>query len=93
MTFDRQSTINAILDAPSMEDLEAIQAAMKTRWDELVRRKQLSFVPGERVYFETRHGQRVTGTVERRLQKNVKVTADDGASWRVGPSLLRKVNP
>lgn len=49
-----------------------------------------SFRVRERVKFTTSAGQTVVGTIAKLGRTNVQVTADNGARWRVSPSLLQR---
>ncbi|HEX9710750.1 MAG TPA: mechanosensitive ion channel domain-containing protein [Candidatus Thermoplasmatota archaeon] len=49
----------------------------------------LAFRVGDRVSFETRNGDRVSGVVERINARTISLREDDGTHWRVGPEFLR----
>lgn len=51
----------------------------------------VEFSIGERVCFENQYGHTLQGTVVRWNRKSVSVDTDCGHRWRVGPSLLRRV--
>lgn len=50
-----------------------------------------SFNEGDRVYFFTKHGDKVCGTVKKICQKNIKLRADNGTLWTVTSTLLKKI--
>lgn len=47
-----------------------------------------TFRVGDAVYFDSRTGVRVTGTIVKINQKTIKVATKD-STWKVSPSLLR----
>lgn len=63
-------------------------------WNNRIKNEQRSayhqFKPGDRVWFQSRKGFRVEGTVLRRLRKNILVEAVTGGRWRVTPTLLKR---
>ena len=50
-----------------------------------------SFNPGDRVYFFTKQGDKVCGTVSKICQKNIQLRADSGMKWTVTSTLLKKI--
>ena len=56
-------------------------------------RSMLQYAIGDRVWFQSGDGRRVSGSLVRYNKKSVSVLADDGCRWTVSPSLLRPVEP
>lgn len=92
MSESIQRAVEAIrlADAESTNDLDLIVQEVRSLQRRYETQKQRQFRPGDRVTFEGKGGQTVTGTVEKILQKNIKVQADNGMPWRVSPSLLSR---
>ena len=88
----RQEIITALVCGTwDHEDYECFYEALKDVRGQVNTVAKYQFQPGDRVRFEGRRGKIVTGTVERLMQKNVRVTADGGVGWRVSPSVLTKI--
>lgn len=67
-----------------------VNMAIKMRYNELQRRKAVSFGVGSRVEFTDKLGNVVTGRILKINPKTVQVQADRTmVTWRVTPSLLR----
>lgn len=88
-----QSTLvqNWILQCDDNE-AELVREALRTRFDSKRQNAKLSLRVGQRVRFEARGGREVTGTIVKKLRKNVKVHADDGLGWRVSPTLIEVID-
>ncbi len=83
-----------VLQLDTMEDVNEVYAALKTQTDRIQRATKLEFRSGDRVQFDAgKYKGTLTGTVVRRLQKNIRVKVDGAGEWTVAPSLLRKVGP
>ena len=85
------------LDGLTEEELIALNREVVERI-RMIRqlRTQMAMVEfriGERVWFETDDGRTIRGIVVRWNKKSVSIDADCGHRWRVGPSLLRRVEP
>lgn len=75
----------------SREDLDEFRQVLKSCRDTVNAVAKWEFKSGDRVRFVGRRGEVVTGTVERRMTKNILVRADDRVGWRVSPSVLEKI--
>ena len=69
-------------------DLNAILDVLKMRRNTLTYQARAKFRGGDRVTFKGRSGQVIVGTVERVMQKNVRVKSDGGGTWRVPAHML-----
>jgi hypothetical protein len=69
-------------------DLNAIVDILKMRRNALSYQALAKFRRGDRVAFKGRSGQTISGTVERVMQKNVRVKSDGGGTWRVPAHML-----
>ncbi|MCA1571345.1 MAG: hypothetical protein LC798_13695 [Chloroflexi bacterium] len=83
--------IAAVRKVGTIDELLAVNAALRARWNALQRRGASSFCVGDRVRFQTKAGREVVGTVERINRKTVGVSPDNPAErgWRVTPSILQ----
>lgn len=86
----------AALENPAVQmntdQISRAWALLKRRYSQESFKLAIGFNRGDRVEFDARGGV-VTGNVEKSNTKTVSVKADDGRTWRVGASLLRKVAP
>ena len=78
------------LSSYTLEQLQEINHRVVDRIRQLQRDARFNFKPGDTVMFKTTRGMKITGTVERILQKNIRVTVQ-GTNWTVAPTLLTKV--
>lgn len=87
------SQIAAAIVAGNFSDPEIreINAAVRFAYDKAVRAAPRQFKKGDRVQFKSRDGRIIEGTVEKVMQKNIRVKTDDGMGWRVGATLLTKI--
>ena len=85
-----EEAINAVFKIDTVDELRRVSDAIHDRHDTLVRQLKHNFHPGDRVKFTGKRGRVIRGEVVKQLQKNVRVLADDGITWTVGPSLLTK---
>ena len=63
--------------------------AVSIKFKEMQRRATILFAKGDKVKFETRSGETITGTVARINQKTVTVNTST-SQWKVSGSLLRR---
>lgn len=94
MTNEQLMEISKLISTASMEDLQAIREMTKARYDVISRTAKFAFVAGTRVTFEAK-GYIYIGTVEKVMQKNIKVRAarsgeDRSMIWTVSPQLLKR---
>jgi len=68
--------------------LNEIIAEVKLRQRSLQYEIGRSFRVGDAVYFDSKRGMRVTGTIEKINRKTIKVATPTGL-WSVSPSLLK----
>ena len=92
--MDVSNLCRDILRMDSLTELSAlskqVNAAIKMRYNELQRRKAVSFGVGSRVEFTDKLGNVVTGRILKINPKTVQVRSDRTmVTWRVTPSLLR----
>ncbi len=87
--------MNINLDAMTEKELVLLNREIVRRLEimSLTRRRMqlLSFEVGDLVEFDSGI-EILSGTIIRVNQKTATIDAEDGRSWRVSPTLLRKVN-
>lgn len=81
----------AILMVQSKEELKLINEALSYQWSRVTKAQAKAFRVGERVEWNSKNGLVEKGTVAKVNQKTVQVKTVRGSTWRVSPSLLRKV--
>tara|TARA_R110000824_G_scaffold44926_7_gene130354 strand:+ start:666 stop:944 length:279 start_codon:yes stop_codon:yes gene_type:complete len=70
------------------QELRLIQDALKARWATLTKEEASAFTVGQRVFFVSKRGERVEGTIEKINRKTIGVKVNDWTSYRVSPSFL-----
>jgi hypothetical protein len=75
----------------SGEDLREIGRMLNRRHSEIQRSAIQNFSIGDPVVFEGKHGIEYSGTVIRINTKRVSVKTPGGQTWRVSPTLLKKL--
>ena len=86
-----QEVVQAIQNGDADDELSAVSGAIKDRYDYLNRQAKNAFRLGDHVRFtlEARRFAGQTGTVEKKMVKNILVQLDDGTGGvRTSPSLL-----
>jgi hypothetical protein len=85
------SQINAAILSGSFspEEIRSMSQAVSIKFKEMQRRATILFAKGDKVKFETRSGETITGTVARINQKTVTVNTST-SQWKVSGSLLRR---
>lgn len=81
----------AILALKDMEDLKVVNEAVAYQWKRVTAANAKAFRIGQKVEWKSKYGRVETGTVAKVNQKTVQVKATSGVTWRVSPSLLKKV--
>ncbi len=81
---------NAIYDIRNVNDLRRIQHAISDQFTHLSQQAKWRFNVGVRLGFDAKRRGYVTGKVTRIMRKNIRVLADSGAVWTVGPNLLER---
>jgi hypothetical protein len=81
---------NAIFNIKSTDELRRIQGAISSQLTHLSQQVKWRFNVGDRVGFDARRRGYVTGKVTKIMRKNIKVLADSGVVWTVGPNLLER---
>jgi transcription antitermination factor NusG len=74
----------------SAEEIRSISQAVSIKFKEMQRVATVRFAKGDKVKFETRSGETITGTVARINQKTVTVNTPT-SQWKVSGSLLKRV--
>ena len=81
---------NSILHGSfTAEEIRAMSQAVSIKFKEMQRVATIRFAKGDKVKFETRSGEIITGTVARINQKTVTVNTPN-SQWKVSGSLLRR---
>lgn len=80
----------AIFAIDSIAELNEVQSALNVRFRELQHRAAISFRVGDKVKFQSRTGNTISGTVTKVNQKTVSVVATTGHNWKVSGSLLQR---
>ena len=86
-----KDVLEFVMTRAGNQDLNAIIDVLKTRRNTLSYQARAKFCRGSRVTFKGRSGQVISGTVERVMQKNVRVKSDGGGTWRVPAHMLSAV--
>lgn len=99
MTALTTSEINqlvSLIAKSDREDISEIIRFVKDRQNMLARIAQIQFHRGSKVFFKSKKGYVVKGTVEKVMQKNIRVVTTEavagypaGTKWTVHPSLLK----
>lgn len=89
MSINRQQ-ITDFVDSLDEKGLTILREVWNNRRKNEQRNAFHQYKPGDRVWFMSSKGRRVTGRVLRRLRKNILVEASTGTRWRVTPTLLNK---
>ena len=72
------------------EEIRSISNAVSYKFKEMQRAATVRFAKGDKVSFETRSGEIVTGTVARVNQKTVTINTPT-SQWKVSSTLIRRV--
>jgi hypothetical protein len=82
-----------LLGLNSTEDIHEAWNILKVRHRQLQENMIVDFSIGEKVTFEGRRGNTVTGIITKLNQKSVEVKEDGnfGMKWKVSPSMLKRV--
>lgn len=72
----------------TQNDLSLIRQAYNMAAKRIQVRAANKFYIGDRVWFMSKKGGKVTGIVTKINAKSIHVRTDGGAAWRVSPSLL-----
>jgi hypothetical protein len=85
------SQINAAILSGSFspEEIRSMSQAVSIKFKEMQRVATVRFAKGDKVKFETRSGEIITGTVARINQKTVTVNTPI-SQWKVSGSLLKR---
>lgn len=93
--IDHASAVEAIKQLGE-EDLLFLNRLIVERLNLLAQERATSamrrFTRGERVGFQSPHGQPLAGVVQRLNKKTVSVITDDGQRWNVAPELLHRLS-
>lgn len=83
--------VNSIYEVDSIDDLDAISSAIRSRKDELYNRMKNTFKVGQQVWFlsKTRR-EKVFGVISKINKKNVQVVVDKYSTCNVHPSFLHR---
>lgn len=80
-----------ILELKTVEEINQVIAAIRTRQAELQSRAAMAFMVGQKVNFKGKFGGTVQGVVTKLNRKTIEVKAETGTTWKVSPSLLKTV--
>lgn len=94
MNMSPDTIVSTILDRTNnmnIEDLKAINDAVKTRWNSIQYHTAQNFKRGDNVkFFVRKTGRNVLGKVTKVNAKTVQVMSTDNVSWKVAPQLLEQ---
>lgn len=74
------------------DDIKKISAALRAAHSRVIASVALDFDVGAKVTFVGKFGRPVEGTITKVNQKTLNVKATDGVNWKVGPTLVTKIN-
>ena len=81
--------VSQIYNVDSIDDLDAISSAIRSRKDELYNRMKNTFKVGQQVWFLSKtKNEKIYGVVYKIDKKNIQVEVDKHNIWRCSPSLL-----
>jgi len=81
----------AILKIKSLDELKEINEAIGYQWKAIQKTQARAFRVGDKVTFVAKQGTVYNGVVEKVNQKTVAVKTGPYQTWRVSPSVLKKV--
>ena len=81
-------TLGQIFAKMDRQDFATVADMYKQAQTICTRREAAAFRVGDAVYFDSKRGMRVTGTIEKINRKTIKVATPTGL-WSVSPSLLK----
>jgi len=91
----KQDLINEIYKLNSLDDLKAVNNAIRDHWKTINGQRALEakfiFAVGQQVTFSGRHRGRVTGRITKINQVSADISEASGIKWRVNLSALKAV--
>jgi hypothetical protein len=89
----QESLRQAILGIKTIEEYREAITLFKHVRGTIEVQEARTFVPGDQVQFESRHGGIITGTVDKVNTVTVAVKSTTGIMWKVSPGLLKRAPP
>lgn len=81
----------SLISKMNKKDLKIVDSAMRERWSYLVSLNCLDFQVGDKVTFKGKYGEQMKGKILSVARKSLRVEDENGKSWRISPSLLKKI--
>ena len=83
--------VSQIYNVDSIDDLDAISSAIRSRKDELYNRMKNTFKVGQQVWFLSKtKKEKVFGVISKINTKNIQVVVDKYSTWNIHPSFLHR---
>jgi hypothetical protein len=80
--------INTLFSKMEAGDFKTVANLFKQHQTNVASMATGNFSTGDSVFFVNKRGQKISGVVQKVMQKNIKVSTDDGI-WRVPATMLQ----
>ena len=80
--------INTLFSKMEAGDFKTVANLFKQHQTNVASMATGNFSTGDSVFFVNKRGQKISGVVQKVMQKNIKVSTDDGI-WRVHATMLQ----
>jgi hypothetical protein len=88
LTKSEIAQINTLFSKMEGGDFRTVATLFKQAQTNVATMATGNFSKGDSVYFISRSGEKILGVVEKVMQKNIKVSTNQG-TWRVAATLLK----
>jgi hypothetical protein len=88
LTKSDLTKINTLFSKMDGGDFKTVANLFKQHQTNVATMATGNFSVGDSVFFVNRSGQKISGVVEKVMQKNIKVSTSDG-NWRVPATMLK----
>ena len=88
LTKNEISQINTLFSKMESGDFKMVASLFKQHQTNVATMATGNFSTGDSVFFINRSGEKISGVVEKVMQKNIKVSTSQGI-WRVSATMLK----
>ena len=88
LTKNEISQINTLFSKMESGDFKMVASLFKQHQTNVAQMATGNFSTGDSVFFVNRSGEKISGVVEKVMQKNIKVSTPQGI-WRVPATMLK----
>ena len=88
LTKSEIAKINTLFSKMEGSDFKQVATMFKQHQNNVAQMATSNFERGDSVYFISRSGEKISGVVEKVMQKNIKVSTAKGM-WRVSATMLK----